>query len=457
MKEINQVPPHAVEIESAILGALILERYAFAMNPVKPEWFYVSEHQVVAQSVMDLHHSGKPVDLMQVTFLLRAVGKLDEIGGPTFLTSLVNRVASAANLKHHIRILHELYLRRQLAQASLGLYASSFDLSVDIAEIIENVQQAALGALDFEENEVVNIGESIDEVVERAYRNREGHQLTGIGTGLQKLDKFTNGMQPGDLIIIAGETSQGKTALALTILKNAVYRFGARAAVYSLEMTHAQLTARILAVETGIPAKKILSGFLSNSEFEKIELFRNTNIQQSIFYNGRSSNSIDNICNSIRRLKIKHNINLVVVDFLQIVSANEKKSDEAKLAEIVRKLKNVAKELGIVVIALSQLSRNNDQPKPTIARLRGSGQIEEAADLVLLVYRPEVYGRSYSDPFEKESTSGTAQLTIAKGRNVGTGTFLVNFNSETTGFFDYLPTRIENNPDAFTEPQLNFM
>ena len=127
------------------------------------------------------------------------------------------------------------------------------------------------------------------------------------------------------------------------------------------------------------------------------------------------------------------------------------------MAEIVRKLKNVAKELGIVVIALSQLSRNNDQPKPTIARLRGSGQIEEAADLVLLVYRPEVYGRSYSDPFEKESTSGTAQLTIAKGRNVGTGTFLVNFNSETTGFFDYLPTRIENNPDAFTEPQLNFM
>lgn len=447
----NQVPPQDIELEKAIIGTFITERNAITENLLNPDWFYKHENTLIARAVCNLAKQGTPVDLMQTTIQLRKEGNLDIIGGPQYLSEASRMIASGANLRHHIKNLYELYLRRQLATFAQKQISKSFDLSVDLDDLLTETQNNTLELLDFNSSEIVNISQSLEKVIENAKRNREGNSLTGIGTGLMKFDGFTNGMQKGDLIVIAGETSSGKTSLGISILKNAVFQHQAKAAVYSLEMTHAQLTTRIIAQETQISAKNILSGYLTAGEIETIGFAHEKRKAAPIFYDERSINNIDSICASIRRLHLKYKINLVMVDYLQIISGNERKTDESKIAEISRKLKNIARELKITVIAISQLSRNAERPKPNIARLRGSGQIEEAADIILLLYRPEMYNLQYDEPFTREPTAGTAQIIIGKGRNIGTGTFLLKFNPETTGFSNYLPT--VPSPDSYTQPE----
>lgn len=446
----SNIPPHEPELESAIVGTFLAESEAVIQHPVKPEWFYKPENQQVIKAVLELSKAGIPPDLINVTQQLKKVEQLDHVGGVTYLTSCYSKIASAANLKHHLRILHDLYLRREMAVKGLQQYRNAFDLSTDVETLLQDAQNNTLSLMDDEAANVVPISESMEKVILQAKRNREGGNLTGIGTGIRKLDDFTNGMQRGDLWIIAGETSQGKTALGVTILKNAVYSYGARAAAYSLEMTHTQLTARILAAETKIPTKTILHGFVNDFELNLLESAKERHQQKTILFDEKAINSIDAICSSIRRLHLKHKINLVMVDYLQIVTGNEKKSDESKIAEITRKLKNVARELEITILGISQLSRNPERPQPTMSRLRGSGQIEEAADLVLLLYRPEVYNRKYEEPFETYPTINTAKISIAKGRNIGTGGFIVSFNPEITAFSNYITEA--RNPDEYLEP-----
>ncbi|NLX27955.1 MAG: hypothetical protein GXY59_03185 [Bacteroidales bacterium] len=447
------IPPHDPDLESAVVGAFLAESEAVIQHSVKSEWFYQLENQQIISAVLELSKAGIPPDLISVTQQLKKGGQLDQVGGVTYLTSCFRKIASVANIEHHLRILHDLYQRREMAQKGLQQYRSAFDLSKDLYNLLNEAQNNTLSLMEFETANVVPIAESIEKVISQARRNREGGNLTGIGTGIRKLDDFTNGMQRGDLWIIAGETSQGKTALGITILKNAVYSYGARAAAYSLEMTHTQLTARILAAETKIPTKTILHGYLNDFELNLLESAKERHQQKTILYDEKAINSIDAICASIRRLHLKHKINLVMVDYLQIVAGNEKKSDESKIAEITRKLKNVARELEITILAISQLSRHPERPQPSLSRLRGSGQIEEAADLVLLLYRPEVYNRKYDEPFETYPTTGTAKISIAKGRNVGTGSFIVSFNPETTSFRNYIPE--VGNPDQYLESSNN--
>lgn len=437
MKEYENVPSYDLDIEQIILSGLMLEPISIIENHIKPEWFYLDHHQLIIEALLQLKASGTPVDIFQVKTQLAKNGKLDQIGGLPALFAISERITLASNLKHHIRILCDLYTRRELGQKAMKAYQKSFDLSIDVDDLVNDWQSNALELMDYNASSVVTIESSIQEVIEQARLNQKGIQITGIPTGLLKLDKHTGGMQKGDLIIIAGETSQGKTAFAVSILRN-VIEAGYKAAAYSLEMTHRQLTARLMAQTTSISSKKILTGILSSQEINSIQSLSKDRLT-GLYYDESSSNSIDNICASIRRLKLKFDIQVVVVDFIQIVTGNDKKSDESKLADIARKLKNVAKEQNLVIIALSQLSRDNNRPFPTIARLRGSGQIEEAADIILLIYRPEVYGRKYDEPFENEPVEGTAQVIVGKGRNVGMGMFLLKFNPETTGFYDYRP------------------
>jgi len=451
MNNHSQTPPHDLELEQAIIGTFLIEGNAILENRLNPDWFYKPENILIARAICNLGKQGTPPDLLQATIQLKKEGNLENIGGPLYLAESVRKVASAANLKHHLKNLQELYLRRQLANFAQKQYYKSFDPTIELDDLLTESQNNILNILDFNDTEIVDLDESLKRVIDQAKRNREGGNLTGIGTGLFKLDNFTNGMQKGDLIIIAGETSAGKTSLGISILKNAVFGFGARAAVYSLEMTHAQLTTRIISQETGISAKNILSGYLTSQEIETLKIAQEKRNGTQIFYDERSNNNIDSICASIRRLHLKYKINLVLVDYLQIISGNERKADESKIAEIARKLKNIARELEITVIALSQLSRSQERPKPNIARLRGSGQIEEAADIVLLLYRPEMYNRQYDDPFTAIPASGTAQIIIGKGRNIGTGSFILRFNPETSGFTNYIHATTD--PDAHLEPK----
>jgi len=448
----EMIPTHDKDLEQIVLSGLMAEPMAIIENPITPDWFYLGEHRKIAAAILDLKKKGTPVDIFQVQFVLTSKGELENIGGLDYLFRLSDRVASAMNIKYHIRILVDLYTRREMAIKAMKIYQRAYDLSVDVDDLVKEMQSNTLELMAFNQSDVVTIETSLQDVIEQAKRNQQGNQIVGIPTGLAKLDKFTGGLQEGDLIIIAGETSQGKTALAVSILRNMI-RAGHNAAAYSLEMTHRQLTARIIAQITGISSKKILTGILSHEELATVQSLKNS--LSGLYYDERSNNSIDNICSSIRRLKLKYDIDLAVVDFLQIVSGDNKKSDESRLADIARKLKNVAKEQNVSILALSQLNRDKQRPAPSIARLRGSGQLEEAADLILLLYRPEVYGLSYEDPFQTEPTTGTAQVIIGKGRNVGIGTFMLTFNPETTGFHDYCPQYempTECYPDHRLEP-----
>lgn len=454
----GKIPPQVPELEKAVLGALMLERDAFySVNEfLNVDSFYSESHQIIFSTIESLIQSGKPIDLLMVTQALKAAGTLEQIGGPMYITELTSRVATAAHIEHHARIIFQAATARKLIRVCTERMTQAYDETLDIDETLSGLQNDLIGLFETGKNREFTIADAISDIKKRIDLNQRNTGLSGIGTGLYQFDKFTGGLQKTDLIIIAGESSQGKTSLALTMLKNAVLKFGAKAAVYSLEMSKSQLVARIIAQETNISAKKILNKFLSKAEIDSISDTAKRLVNLPVFFDESSSSTIDQICSSIRKLKIKHDIDLVVVDYLQLVSSGLKnRTDESQLADIARRLKNIAKELNISVIALSQLSRDRSNPKPMKSRLRGSGQIEEAADIVLMVWRPETYDiYEFGEPFKGTKTKGLAEAIIEKGRNIGIGCFLLQFNPETTGFYDYEPRLEVNtkyNPDAFIE------
>lgn len=438
------VPPQALDVEEAVLGALLLERDAyFAISEIiNEESFYKHEHQMVFRAVSDLITKGKPVDLLLATQELKASGNLEKIGGPLFITKLLGKVASAAHIEHHARIIAQTYLARQIIRICTVRSTQAYDQNIDVDETISGLQNDLIGLFDNGSKRELKISDAIRDIDERIKINLTAKGLTGLGTGITRFDNFTGGLQKSDLIIIAGESSQGKTSLALSMVKNAVLYFKARVAIYSLEMSKSQLVARLIAQESGISSKRILNYRLSPVEqsMVKTQTMRMENLP--VYFDESSCSSIDQICTSLRKLKLKYDINLGVVDYLQLVSSGLKnKSDESQIAEIARRLKNVAKELDISIIALSQLSRLTSEDKtkhrPSKNRLRGSGQIEEAADIVMMVWRPETYGlNSFEAPFEGVTAFNLAECIIEKGRNIGVGAFLVRFNKETTHFFD---------------------
>lgn len=449
--EYSKIPPQAIDVEEAVLGALMLERDAFVNNPVKQEWFYKEEHQKIVSCIAELVSESIPIDLLQVTMKLKNKGLLEEVGGPMYITQLTDKVATAAHIEYHIQIIKEKFARREMIRVASELMQKSYDESIDIDEIFAYAQNEFSAVMSFDsEDSSITYKEATDEVIQSLTSKVE----PGIKTGFSKLDRFSGGAQTSDLIIIAAESSQGKTSLALSMVRN-MAKNGVPIAAYSLEMTSKQLVVRITAQETGISAKDLLYNRISDTErsFVIPELKRMQNMP--IYFDETSNNNINKICTSLRKLKIKYGIKVALVDYIQDMEGSE---TEAGIGEIGRKLKNIAKELDICVIALSQLANDKNNPAPNIARLRGSGQLREKADVVLLIYRPEYYGKSYTGHFEDYSTEGTAQITIAKGRNIGVASFLLNFNKNTTNFYDFikhgeLEDAVPINPNAGLEPQ----
>lgn len=437
----GKIPPQDIEVEEAVLGALMLERDAYitVSDIIDTASFYKQEHQQIFEVIKHLSKKGKPIDLLMVTKELKNRNLLDDVGGPMTITKLTSKVSSAAHIEHHSRIIAQMFISRELIRITAERGAQAYDQSVDVDETLSGLQNDLILLSENGIKTESSFSDGSRELKQRIERNLRNTGLSGIGTGLFKLDQFTGGLQKTDLVIIAGESSQGKTSLALTILKNAAMKYKARAAVFSLEMSKVQLTARLIAQDTNISAKTILNKALLTNERTLINKSIDIMDQLPIYFDESSSSTIDKICSSIRRLKFKKGIEIAVVDYLQLVSTSTKnQTDESKIAEISRRLKNVAKELDITVIALSQLSRDRQHPKPSKSRLRGSGQIEEAADIVLLIWRPEEYEiKSFDEPFKGTPTDGLAEAIIAKGRNIGTGSFLLKFNPETTGFYDY--------------------
>ena len=427
----GKLPPQAVEVEEAVLGALMLESDCFLNNPVKSDWFYKDEHKKIIECIYGLSNKSKAINLLTVTQELKDKNELDEVGGTSYIMELVKRVSSAAHIEHHIRIIQQKHAQRELIRISSEVQAKAYDDTLDIDDVFAFVQNEYSQVMSFGDDNSCTFEQASNNLI----KNISSEIELGTKTGLNLYDKFTGGFHASDLTIIAGETSQGKTSLALTMFKNCVLN-GSKAAVFSLEMTKEQLVSRIISQRTGISAKNIMYNRLSWDEKQSVINEIESIKHLPIFFDESTNNDIDKICTSIRKLKLKHDIDLVMVDYIQDMKGA---NDESGIADIGRKLKNIAKELNISVIAVSQLSRDKNNPEPNRARLRGSGQLEEKADVVLLLYRPEEYdGKSYSEPHLEVPIYDTAQIKIAKGRNLGTGSFILGFNKTTTNFFDYI-------------------
>jgi len=453
--EYGKLPPQATEIEEVLLGSLMVESKAFSeiSDFLKAEHFYKPAHSLIYKTIERLSHENQPTDFLMVANKAKEDDIIDEIGGAYYLTLLSMKVNSCANVEYYARIIFQKYLCREAIRISNEILSMAYS-DTDIDDILTYANKSYQDITTFTNGAVLTMYDAVNEMRNNVIKNSSNKKQTGFITGFNDFDERSGGIQKSDLIIIAAETSQGKTSLALTISDN-IAAEGGKIAIYSLEMRATQLAARFTSFHTGIAANKILYGKFNNAMFEQLDNGIGKLINYEIYIDEKSTSTIESILQSIRGMKKQNNIDGVVVDYLQLVSTTEKgMNKEQQTAYITRSLKNIAKELDIFVIALSQLSRDSASPIPTLKRLRDSGQIEEAADVCILIYRPEQVGRSsFPEPFENSDVAGNAMIDIAKGRNIGTFKFLAGFDKSTTHFYEKdeygFSSFLRNNDDPF--------
>lgn len=435
----NQPLVNDPKAEQYVIGSLLVDPTAYTLvsQYLDEDCFYDPMCRDIWKAVDNMGKQGMPIDVISVSAELSKqksnVTALD-------LMNISAQIASSAHVEYHAIRLQDLGRRRKLWV--VGQQLSKVGLSEEI--LTADAHQEAIESIGgvFEKADgVFTLDDAMNSLNEIMVKNATvGGVTTGTKTGMERFDE-KGGLQKSDLIIVAGETSQGKTSLALCMTRHAIEN-GAKVAFYSMEMTKEQLTARLLSAKTNIPANNILySGSLAPSEIRMIDDARGKLPGENLFFDDKSTSNIDSILLSIRMLKMQKDIDGAVVDYLQILNVNSRStsfSREQAMGDAARRFKNLAKELNIWIIALSQLSRDSNCPEPNLNRLRDSGQIGEAADVVILVYRAEYYNRSYPAPFDNKDdypTDGTAMIDVAKGRNIGTFKFFMGFNKNTTNFF----------------------
>ncbi len=441
----GHLQPQALDIERAVLGALMIDKDAFTVvsDVLRPETFYEPRHQKIYHAIQTLNIDQRPVDIMTVTDQLAREGTLEEVGGGAYVVELSSLVASSANISYHAKILSQKYLLRELISFASRVESSAFDETTDVDELM----QTAEGKL-FElsqknvKQEYTQIDPVLDEAVrqlQKAAENKGG--ITGVPSGFRKLDKITSGWQPSDLVIIAGRPAMGKTSFALSIAKNIVTAPTPQpVAFFSLEMSNVQLVNRLISNVCEIPGNKILSGQLAPDEWERFDKNLRRLTGAPLYVDDTPGLSIFELRTKARRLVREKGIKLLMIDYLQLMNANGTRftNRQEEVSTISRALKGLAKELNIPVLALSQLNRGLEQregiegKRPQLSDLRESGAIEQDADMVLFVHRPEYY-RIYKDEHGNDLT-GMAQIIIAKHRKGATGDVILRFRGEYTRF-----------------------
>lgn len=443
------------EIETAVLGVLLTYNRCIPENidKIQIDFFVNPVNQLIFSAIKEMYMLGKDVDILSLTIYLKNKNRLNEVGGVISISNLTKDVTSSSNIESWILILHEAQIKRNLIKMAQKI-TDDINSNRDCFEVMDNITDT-LGKLYLNsENKVSTFSDCVDEMIEIIEDNRDPNaNQRGLMSGISEYDK-RGGLQQGDLIIIAGRTSQGKTSLGITIAVNISSSNGAKGAFYSLEMVKSQLTARIMSIKTQIPTNKILYSYLHEDDYNLIKSMETELKQCQLYFDDRSNASIDSIVSSIKMLVLKQKIKFAIIDYAQLVESNMKGvSEEIQLARIARRLKNLAKELSIPIILLSQLSREfGGNPEPKISQLRGSGQLEEAADVIILVYRPEYYQRDFPEPFVNQPTEGMAMLDFAKGRQIGIFKTLQKFNCTTTHFTD-VPYMLN---DGYVNPNNNF-
>jgi len=398
--------------------------------------FFSSKNKIIFNAIKEIDRRGEVPTILNITPIVLENGKKERITVSDILVLADNTILyDFYNYTLRLSILAE---KRKVYELGYNLMLSCSNEAEELTDIVSNARKDLDSLQDKKQDQFITIDKSLEDVNAIVSNNISGESSTiGTHTGFEKLDEH-GGFHDGDLVIIAAETSQGKTSFALSITKN-ILDNGGKIAFYSMEMQHYKLTARLVSMESTVSSSSILYNKLNNDELKKFDTAVNNLMDKNLYYDDRSTSNIDVILASIRNMKVKYDIDGAVIDYLQILSinrGNRNSTDEQLMGEIARRLKNLAKELGIWIVALSQLSRNQDNPVPTMSRLRSSGQIAEAADMVILIYRPECYQKRYPEPYTNSSTDGTAMISIVKARDTGRDDFLCAFNARNTHFYD---------------------
>ena len=440
----GHLQPQALDVEDAVLGALMIDKDAYAVvcELLRPESFYDPRHQMIYEAIRDLNMNERPVDVLTVTEQLAKSGNLEEVGGPGYVAELSSKVASSANIEYHAQIIAQKSLARQLISFSSVIQTKAFDETIDVEELM----QEAEGSL-FElsqrnmKKDYTQINPVIDQalkVIQAAAANTDG--LTGISTGYYKLDDMTSGWQNSDLVIIAGRPAMGKTSFALSMAKNIAADLQVPMAFFSLEMSNVQLVNRLISNVCEIQGSKILNGQLQRDEWDRLDKHINNLLGAPLYVDDTPGLSVFELRTKARRLVREHGVKLIMIDYLQLMNANGMRfsSRQEEVSTISRSLKGLAKELDIPILALSQLNRGVesreglDGKRPQLSDLRESGAIEQDADMVIFVHRPEYY-HIYQDENGRD-LRGMAQIIIAKHRKGATGDVLLTFRGEFTRF-----------------------
>ena len=425
----GKIPPQALELEEAVLGAMLIDKKGVdeVIDILQPDAFYKTSHQLIFEAIYQLFQDSQPIDLLTVSSELRKKGKLEAVGGEFYLVQLSQRVASSAHIEFHARIILQKFIQRSLIKISNEIIESAYKESTDVFDLLDEAESKLY---DVTQGNIKKSSETAQNLVLEAKKKieeiskRDG--LSGVSTGFEKLDKLTSGWQPSDLIIIAARPGMGKTALTLSMARNIAVGKQIPVAFFSLEMSSVQLITRLISSETGLSSEKLRTGKLADHEWQQLNV-KVTDLEKApLFIDDTPSLSIFDLRAKARRLSSQHGIKLIVVDYLQLMTAGASSKTgnrEQEISTISRNLKALAKELNIPVIALSQLSRavetRGGTKRPMLSDLRESGAIEQDADIVSFIYRPEYYNIDEWDDDERTPSEGQAEFIVAKHRNGG--------------------------------------
>lgn len=439
------VPPQAIELEEALLGALMLEKDSViaVQEFVVAEAFYVEKHQIVFRAVLDLSMELKPIDLYTVTEKLKAKKQLTAVGGAAFLAQLTQKVGSAAHVEYHAQIIAQKYVQRELIRASTEIQRKSFDESTDVDDLIGfaegEIFKVAEGHVKRDVQKSSNILAKTMEAIEEASKREGG--FNGVPSGFTHLDRLTLGWQPSDLVIIAARPSMGKTAFVLSLARNVAIDYDKGVAFFSLEMSSVQLMLRLVVAESGLDSRDVRNGKLTPEQWKHLEASIKPLSTAPLFIDDTPALSIFEFRSKVRRLKTQYDIQLIVIDYLQLMTGSQETrgNREQEVAFISRSLKAIAKELNIPILALSQLNRSVESrggsKRPQLSDLRESGAIEQDADIVAFIHRPEYYGLTVDE--DGLPTAGMAEIIVAKHRNGAVDTVKLRFRKEQARFMDF--------------------
>lgn len=444
LPDIGKIQPQARELEEAILGALMLEKDAYSLvsDILKPDSFYDNIHQIIYRAIVNLAVIQAPIDMLTVVEQLKKEGELEIVGGPVYIAQLTEKVASAAHIEFHARIIAQKYLARELISFSSTITNKAFDETSDVDDLMQEAEsklfEISQGNVKKDVTQINPVIKEALNLLEIAANRPEG--LSGLQTGFDALDKITSGWQNSDLVIIAARPAMGKTAFVLSMAKNMSVSFNYPIALFSLEMSNVQLVNRLIVNTCEIPGEKIKNGQLLPYEWEQLDFKIKELYDAPLYIDDTPSLSVFELRTKARRLVREHGVKMIIIDYLQLMNASGMQygSREQEVSMISRSLKGLAKELNIPIIALSQLNRGvegragAEGKRPQLSDLRESGAIEQDADMVCFIHRPEYYKILEDD--KGNSLIGLAEIIIAKHRNGATGDVLLRFKSEFARF-----------------------